>query len=547
MEKIRRRWIVLAAVAALLLIGIFVVSHLLNADTYRGRIEKVLGDSLGRPVQLGHLSFSLFSGSMVANAPSIADDPAFSNQPFLTAQDVRIGVAVAPLLFHHALHITSFTIHQPKIILLRAENGTWNYSSLGSAGKRKTPSADTADLFPDLKVGKVDIEGGTVTVGSMGQQAEPHVYSDLNVSAQSFSFESAFPFTVSGKLPAGGNLEISGTAGPISQQDASMTPLTATVSLKHADLVSAGLVGRDQDISGIMDLDTKVVSNGATAQADGQLHLTELKLAKNGRASSVPVDVQFSVSQDLQSLAGKIESAHVQLGKASLATTGAYQTRGNTTTMQITVEGKNMPIDELVAFLPSLGVQLPSGARLRGGTLTATLNVTGPLAAPVVSGPVRIANAQLAGFDLGQKLGAFQALAGAKTGSDTTIQVLSTNLRHSAGGTETDNLVATIAGLGTATGSGSISPSNALNYHLVVKFDSSGVGGLATKAVELLPGILGAAVGNSAKNGIPVAIGGTTANPTFTPEFGKLAGDALSQKGAKGNPLGKALGGLLGH
>jgi AsmA protein len=547
MEKIRRRWIVLGAAVALVLIGVFVVSHLLNADTYRGRIEKALGDSLGRPVQLGHLGFSLFSRSMVAEAPSIADDTAFSNQPFLTAQDVRIGVAVMPLLFHHALHIRSFTIHQPKIVLLRAENGTWNYSSLGSAGKRKTPSADTADLFPDLKVGKVDIEGGTVTVGSMGQPAGAHVYSDLNVSAQSFSFESAFPFTVSGKLPAGGSLEISGTAGPISQQDASMTPLTATVALKHADLVSAGLVGPGQDVSGVMDLDAKVVSNGATAQADGQLHVTELKLAKSGRASSVPVDVQFSVSQDLQSLSGKIASANVQLGKAALAVTGTYQTRGNATTTQITVEGKNMPIDELVAFLPSLGVQLPPGARLRGGTLTTTLNITGPLAAPVVSGPVRLANAQLAGFDLGQKLGAFQALAGAKTGSDTTIQVLSTNLRHSAGGTETDNLVATIAGLGTATGSGSISPSSTLNYHLVVKFDASGVGGLATKAVELLPGILGAAVGNSAKNGIPVAVGGTTANPTFAPEFGKLAGDALPQKEAKGNPLGKALGGLLGH
>jgi AsmA protein len=545
MVKIRRSWI-LAAAAALLLIGVFVVSHLLDADTYRGRIEKVLADSLGRPVQLGHLSFSLFSGSLLAEAPSIADDPAFSSGPFLTAKEVRIGVELTPLFIHHQLHITGFTINQPNIILLRAENGTWNYSSLGSAGKRKAPSADTADLFPNLKVGKVDIEGGSVTVGSLGQQDKPHVYSDLNVSAQSFSFESAFPFTVSGKLPAGGSLDISGTAGPISQRDASMTPLTATISLKHADLVSAGLVGPDQDISGVMDLDTKVVSNGETAQADGQLHLTELKLAKNGRPASKPVDVQFSVSQDLQSLSGKIASANVQLGKAALATTGTYQTRGNTATMQIAVSGKNMPIDDLVAFLPSLGVQLPSGASLRGGTLTATLNIAGPLTAPIVSGPVRVENAQLAGFDLGSKLASLQSLTGVKTGSNTTIQVLSTNMRHGPGGTETDNLVATVTGLGTATGSGSISASNALNYHLVVKFDSSGVGGLATKAVGLLPGLLGAAVGQTAKNGIPVAIGGTTSNPTFAPEFSKLAGGALSQtKGTQANPLGKALGGLL--
>jgi AsmA protein len=547
MGKIRQSWIVLAGAAALLLIGVFTVSHFLEADTYRSRIEKVLTDSLGRPVQLGHLSFSLFSGSLLAEAPSIADDPAFSSAPFLTAKDVRIGVELTPLLIHHQLHITGFTLHQPTIVLLRAENGTWNYSSLGSEGKRKAPTAETADLFPNLKVGEVDIEGGSVTVGSLGQQDKPHVYSDLNVSAQSFSFESAFPFTVSGKLPAGGSLDISGTAGPISQRDASMTPLTATISLKHADLVSAGLVGPGQDISGIMDLDTKVVSNGQTAQADGKLHLTELKLAKNGRPSSLPVDVQFSVAHDLQSLAGKIASADVRVGKAALAATGTYQTRGSATTTQVTVSGKNMPIDDLVAFLTSLGVELPPGARLRGGTLAATLNIAGPLTAPIISGPVRLENVQLAGFDLGQKLASFQALTGVKTGSNTTIQVLSTNLRHSAGGTETDNLVATIAGLGTATGSGSISPGNALNYHLLVKFDSSGIGGLATQAVGLLPGILGAAVGKSTKTGIPVAIGGTTSNPTFRPELGKLVGGGSPGKGTQGNPLGKALGGLLGH
>jgi AsmA protein len=547
MEKIRRSWIVLAAAAALVLIGVFAVSHLLDADTYRGRIEKVLTDSLGRPVQLGHLSFSLFSRSLLAEAPSIADDPAFSSGPFLTAKDVRIGVELTPLLFHHQLHITGFTLQQPMIVLLRAENGTWNYSSLGSEGKRKAPTADTADLFPNLKVGEVDIEGGSVTVGSLGQPDKPHVYSDLNVSAQSFSFESAFPFTVSGKLPAGGSLDISGTAGPISQRDASMTPLTATISLKHADLVSAGLVGLGQDISGIMDLDAKVVSNGATAQAGGKLHLAEVKLARNGRPSSLPVDVQFSVDHDLQSLAGKIASADVHVGKAALAATGTYQTRGSATTAQVTVNGKNMPIDDLVAFLPSLGVELPPGARLRGGTLTATLNIAGPLTAPIVSGPVRIENAQLAGFDLGSKLAGFQALTGVKTGSNTTIQVLSTNLRHGPGGTETDNLVATIAGLGTATGSGSISPANALDYHLVVKFDSSGIGGLATQAVGLLPGILGTVAGNKAKTGIPVAVGGTTSNPTFRPELGKLVGGGSSGKGTQGNPLGKALGGLLGH
>lgn len=547
MQKIKRSWIISAAVVVVLLIGFFVIEHLLDADTYRGRIETAISDSLGRQAKLGHLDFSLLSGSLVADAPSIADDPAFSNQPFLTAKSVHIGVEVGPLIFHRELHITSFTIDQPKITLLRAENGRWNYSSIGGEGKRKAPTAGTNNLIPNLTVGKININDGTVTIGTVPQQGSAHIYSDVNVSVQNFSFANPFPFAVDAKLQAGGSVDIKGNAGPINQHDASLTPMTAQVSLKHADLVAAGFVEPNQGIGGIADLDTKVVSNGQTAQADGKLHLTQLKLAKNGSPSSQPVDVQFTLNQDLQSLSGKIEKANLHIGKATtLAVAGTYQTRGNTTTTQVNVNGQNMPIDELVAFLPSLGVQLPSGSRLQGGTLTTTLNVSGPVATPVVTGPVRIANTQLAGFDLGKKLASIQTLTGASTGSNTTIQALSTDLRYGPDGTHTDNLAAVVAGLGSASGGGLVSPTGALNYRLLVKLNSSsGVGGIATQALSLIPGAFGTAVSQTTKNGIPVIISGTTSNPAFAPDVSKMVVGAPQQKGAQTNPLGKALGGLI--
>ena len=543
MMKIKRIWIILAVIAGVLLIGLLLAQHFLDADTYRGRIEAMLSDSLGRQVQLGHLSFSIFSGSLVAATPSIADDPAFSSQPFLTAKDVRIGVETGALLFHRELHITGFTVEEPKITLLRRADGAWNYSSLGGKEKSK---ATAANGIPNLTVSRMDIKDGTLTVGTLPAQGQPHVYSDLNVSARNFSFASTFPFAVSGKLPGGGALDISGNAGPIGQPDASLTPFTAQVSVKHADLASQ-LVGPSQGIAGVADLDAKIVSNGRTANADGTLHLTQLKLAKNGSPSSKPVDVAFSVDQDLQALSGKITKANVQIGKAAMAITGTYQTQGNTTTVQINADGQNMPIDELVAFLPSLGIQLPPGSRLQGGTLTATLNISGPSTAPVISGPVRISNTQLAGFDLGQKLGSIQMLTGAKTGSNTTIQVLSTNLHYGPDGTQTDNLLAVVAGLGSASGNGYISPEGALNYHLVVKLASGGVGGVATQAMGLLPGALGSTVGQTAKDGIPVTIAGTTSKPVFTPDVGQMVGGSVPKGKPTTNSLGKTLGGFLKH
>jgi AsmA protein len=543
MVKIKRIWITLATVGVVLLVGLLVLQHLLDADTYRGRIEAALSNSLGRTVQLGHLSFSIFSGSLIAAAPAIADDPAFSNQPFLTAKDTRIGIETGAFLLHRELHIRSFTIDQPRIMLARAENGTWNYSTLGGQGKSQTAATD--NTIPNLTVNRIDIKDGTLTVDTLPSRGRPHVYTGLNVSAQNFSLANNFPFTVSGKLPAGGTLEISGNAGPMSQHDASLTPVTAQVSLKHADLVAAGLVEPNQGISGIADLESKMVSNGQALQADGKLHVTRLTLAKNGSPSAQPVDLQFSINQDLQSLSGKIANTNLQIGKAMLAITGTYQTRGNTTTTQVRVDGQNMSINELVAFLPSLGVQLPPQSRLQGGTLTTTLEVNGPVTAPVISGPVRIANTQLAGFDLGQKLASIRALTGTKTGSTTTIQALSTDLRYGPGGTQTDNLAAVVAGLGSASGSGAISSGGALNYHLLVKPDSSGVGGLATQAMSLLPGAFGSAISQTTKDGIPLTIAGTTSNPTFAPDMSKMVGGALQKQNPPSNSLGNVLGGLL--
>lgn len=145
--KGNRIWVAIGVIIGVVLIGLLALGHFLNADTYRGQIEAALSNALGRQVQLGHLSFSVFSGSLEASSPSIADDPASSHGPFLTAEDIRIGVKTWDLVFDHQLHITGLTVDQPKITPLRRADGVWNYSSLGAKsqpGRRKTPREQRA-------------------------------------------------------------------------------------------------------------------------------------------------------------------------------------------------------------------------------------------------------------------------------------------------------------------------------------------------------------------------------------------------------------------
>ena len=104
---------ILVAIVLLLLLAVLIVPLFINANTFRGTLETQLSSALGRKVTLGNLSFSLFSGSLVADNVSIADDPAFSTKPFLQAQSLHIGVEVGPLLLHRQLLVTSFVADSP--------------------------------------------------------------------------------------------------------------------------------------------------------------------------------------------------------------------------------------------------------------------------------------------------------------------------------------------------------------------------------------------------------------------------------------------------
>jgi hypothetical protein len=146
-------------------------------------------------------------------------------------------------------------------------------------------------------------------------------------------------------------------------------------------------------------------------------------------------------------------------------------------------------------------------------------------------------------------------LTGGKTGSNTMVRVLSLNLRSAGGAIDAQNILLDVTGLGTATGNGTVSAAKALNFHVVAKLAQTGAGGMATTALSMIGGRVGGAATSALKNGVPVTITGTAANPLITPDVRGLASGANNPAGLLGgagkqqqlpNNLGKTLGGLLG-
>jgi AsmA protein len=170
------------------------------------------------------------------------------------------------------------------------------------------------------------------------------------------------------------------------------------------------------------------------------------------------------------------------------------------------------------------------------------LNINGPIDKLVITGPVRLSNSKLAGFDLGSKLGALSTFTGKTAGShDTTIQNASLNARVAPEGTKADAINLSVPAIGVITGAGTVSPAGGLDFRMLANLQGGMAGGMQK-----------AALGGSNK-GIPFSIQGTTSNPSFVPDVAGMAGsvasgmlqNAVSGKTGAAKGAG-ALGGLLG-
>ncbi len=118
-------------VIVVLLLIVIAVPFFIDANQFKPTLETELTGALGRQVQIGNINPSIFSGSVSVDNITIADDPAFSKSPFLTAHQLSAGVALMPLIMSKKLDVSSFKIDQPQVSLVRSAAGTWNFASLG--------------------------------------------------------------------------------------------------------------------------------------------------------------------------------------------------------------------------------------------------------------------------------------------------------------------------------------------------------------------------------------------------------------------------------
>lgn len=524
-------------VIAVLIVVILVLPFLIPVNSFRPTIEEKASAALGRKVQIGDLRLSLLRGSLSAENLSIGDDPKFSSSPFLTADSLHVGVELMPLIFSKTLKITGITIDTPQVTLLHNAAGVWNFSSLGGAAAKaqakQAPAEKTSNAAADLSVSKLALQNGRITVGQAGSR-KLSGYDHLNITASDVSMVSKFPVTVTADLPQGGRFKLDGTAGPIDQEDTSLTPLEAKLVISALNLASTGFLDSSAGLGGVVDLDGTVSSRDGVAEINGNVKLSKALLVAGGSPAGVPVNVNFNTKYNLRKNAGVLNPSVLKIGSAAARLSGTYDTAGETTVVKIKMDAKDMPARDLEAFLPALGINIPKGASLTAGTLNSDLNITGPTNKLVITGNVGLFNAKLAGFDLGSKMSAVAALTGIKTGSDLLINKLTSDVRMGPEGLRADNFIAVLPQLGELTGSGAADAKNNLDFKMVATLSAQAAESAGSaNATSSLGGILAKVTGGGGcKSGltVPFQVKGTTADPKFVPDVGGLAADMFKSK-----------------
>jgi uncharacterized protein involved in outer membrane biogenesis len=210
--------VLLLLIAGLLTYGAFNLNSLVKNN--REYLLDRVGDSLGRDVQAQDIHIGLGWGvTLEISDLQIADDPAFSQLPFVKAKQVSGQVEVLPLLTGHVL-ITRLDLRNPDIRVLRDRSGRLNLASLGASGgavqgRARVRREHGAPRIPiNFLVRTFNIKDGAVTY--QDGSTSPVQIGHLNLAITDVNPSRAFPVKL-GLAALGGkqNLSVNGTVGPL--------------------------------------------------------------------------------------------------------------------------------------------------------------------------------------------------------------------------------------------------------------------------------------------------------------------------------------------
>jgi AsmA protein len=357
-------------VLGLLLLGWLAVPYLININTYRPQLVSQLEQRLGRKVSLGTLKLSVWPGLRVnVEAVQIGDDPQIAAGDFVQAKAVHLRVGWLSLLRGQP-QVAGLELVEPAVTLIKATPQQWNWSTLKPLQETAAES-EQAPLNLQVTNGSFKLIDRTLT------PPLEKSYSGVNLRLEEFAPRQAFDFALSLTMPGAqtGQLEISGTAGPLSPQDNTQTPLAAHVKLAQVELASLeALLGQQSSHAGKLTLDADLKGELADGlRATGQLKAEAWRFVDGVEPAQTPLEAKFNLSaKSVKNAAGEtefavqVEQCDLALGKTAVNVTGQLNQLPARPSYDLQVQGDRIALDSLLESAYALGFGPPAGTKANG-------------------------------------------------------------------------------------------------------------------------------------------------------------------------------------
>ena len=172
-------WIVGTLLAILVLLSL-AVSLLFDANSFRAKISAEVENSIHRQLELGDIHVSLFPtlGARIKDA-KLSNAAGFGEEPMAQVGEAQVGVRILPLLLFRRAEISSITLKDLRLNLLKHADGKSNWDDLtGEEKPAPPPQPGRKPAAPpqqqggkgELRIGGIDIDNANISY--VDQQAK---------------------------------------------------------------------------------------------------------------------------------------------------------------------------------------------------------------------------------------------------------------------------------------------------------------------------------------------------------------------------------------
>jgi AsmA protein len=257
----RRFLIILLVLAALIVGAALLVPSLIPEDALRTRAEAAASETLGREVRLeGDIRLQLLPTAQVRAANArIANAEGFSSEPFAEMEEMRVSVALLPLLSRR-VEVEEFVLVSPTIRLeTRGGRNNWTLGAPSEAAPAEPPAGgfvrQPGALPLEASFGDVRIENGAF---SYSDGVETRTFDQVNIALALPSVDDEM--RLSGSFDADGRpMNFDARLGSLRGFfEGAQTPLALSLNGPLADLSFQGQIDEGEDIAFRGDVDMEI-------------------------------------------------------------------------------------------------------------------------------------------------------------------------------------------------------------------------------------------------------------------------------------------------